>query len=284
MTQQNIATMQDILNALEQNPDLQREFHKHFVDVIRNDDAMRQDLRKEILTEELLLLPTRFTHLEEDVSEVKTDVSELKSDVNQLKTDVSELKADVSQLKTDVSELKADVSQLKTDVSELKTGLSEVKTDLSEVKTDVNRISGQVANLTGSDYEGKAIEQSRRMVRGQLDMESATVIYASRWDATEFEADILVPAIREGRINRQQADQLEEADSIIRCLDRQSNIVCAVVEISITVQDYDRSRAAERAEIFSIATGWETMPFVVGQEQQEAAPDTPDVPFLQYRP
>ena len=235
MTQQNIATMQDILDALEQNPALQREFHKHVVDVIRNDDAIRQDLRKEILTEELLLLPARFTRLEEDVSQIRTDVDSISVKVD----------------------------------------------NLVEQGT---RTSGQIANLMGSDYESKAIEQSRRMVRGQLDMESATVIFATRWDASEFEADVLVPAIREGRITRQQADQLEATDSIVRCENPDGNVVCAVIEISVTVQDGDRSRAAERAKIFNRATGWETKPFVVGQEQQEAAPDTPDVPFLQYSP
>ena len=249
MTQQNIATMQDILDALEQNPALQREFHKHVVDVIRNDDAIRQDLRKEILTEELLQLPARFTHLEEDVSQLRTDVDELKSDVNQLRTDVG--------------------------------GISVKVDNLAEQGT---RTSGQIANLMGSDYESKAIEQSRRMVRGQLDMDKATVIFATRWDASEFEADVLVPAIREGRITRQQADQLEATDSIVRCENPDGNVVCAVIEISVTVQDGDRSRAAERAKIFNRATGWETKPFVVGQEQQEAAPDTPDVPFLQYSP
>ena len=235
MTQQNIATMQDILDALEQNPALQREFHKHVVDVIRNDDAIRQDLRKEILTEELLFLPARFTRLEEDVSQIRTDVD----------------------------------------------GISVKVDNLVEQGT---RTSGQIANLMGSDYESKAIEQSRRMVRGQLDMESATVIFATRWDASEFEADVLVPAIREGRITRQQADQLEATDSIVRCENPDGNVVCAVIEISVTVQDDDRSRAAERARIFSLATGWETKPFVVGQEQQEAEPETPDVPFLQYIP
>lgn len=221
MTQQNIATMQDILNTLEQNPDLQREFHKHIVDVIRNDEAIRQDLRKEILTEELLLLPARFTRLEEDVS---------------------------------------------------------------ELKTDVNRISGQVANLTGSDYEIKAIEQSRRMVRERLDMHKAAVIFATRWDASEFEADVLLPAIEDGRITRQQANQLVGADSIVRCEDQQGAVVCAVIEISVTVQDGDRSRAAERAQLFNRATGMTTMPFVVGQEQEAAAVGSQDVPFLQYRP
>ena len=270
MTQQNISTMQDILDALEQNPDLQREFHKHVVDVIRNDNAIRQDLRKEILTEELLLLPARFTRLEEDVSELKTDVSELKTDVSELKTDVSELKTDVSELRTDVSELRTDVNRISGQVD-----------NLIEQGT---RTSGQIANLTGSDYESKAIEQSRRMVRGRLDMDKATVIFATRWDASEFEADVLMPAIREGRITRQEAEQVEAADSIVRCEDQDGNVVCAVIEISVTVQDDDRSRAAERARIFSLATGWTTMPFVVGQEQEEAVAGSPDVPFLQYSP
>ena len=221
MTQQNITTMQDILDALNQNPDLQREFHKHVVDVIRNDDDIRQELRKEILTEELMLLPSRFTRLEEDVIQIRKDTTQM---------------------------------------------------------------SGQIANLTGSDYESKAIERSRRMIRRHLGMQGATLVYASRQDSSRFEEDVLVPAINDGRINRQQADQLEEADSIIRCQDPQGNIVCAVVEISVTVQDHDRSRAAERAEFFRRATGLRTMPFVVGQEQEEARPGTPDVPFLEYQP
>ena len=78
-------------------------------------------------------------------------------------------------------------------------------------------------------------------------MDKATVIFATRWDASEFEADVLMPAIREGRITRQEAEQVEAVDSIVRCEDQQGNVVCAVIEISVTVQDDDRSRAAERA-------------------------------------
>ena len=141
---------------------------------------------KEILTEELMLLPSRFTRLEEDVIQIRKDTTQM---------------------------------------------------------------SGQIANLTGSDYESKAIEQSRRMIRRHLGMQGATLVYASRQDSSRFEEDVLVPAINDGRINRQQADQLEEADSIIRCQDPQGNIVCAVVEISVTVQDHDRSRASERRRV-----------------------------------
>ena len=79
---------------------------------------------------------------------------------------------------------------------------------MNEIRGDVNRMSGQIANLTGNDYESRAIEQARRLVRRQLDMDRATVIFATRWDAPEFEANVLVPAIGEKRITRQQTEQL----------------------------------------------------------------------------
>ncbi len=282
--------MQDILTALDQDPNLQHEFHKHLVEAIRRDDNLRRDLRKEILAEELLQLPTRFTRVEDDVAVLKEDVSVLKQDVAVLKEDMAEVKQDVAVLKEDVSVLKQDVAVLKEDMAEVKGDMAEVKGDMAEVKGDMaevkgdtSRMAGQIANLMGSDYESKAIERSRRLIRRTLGMERATLVYASRQPATDFEEQILVPAIRQGLINRQQADQLEEADSIIRCENDQGDIVHAVVEISISVQDHDRTRATDRAEIFNLATGLHTLPFVVGQNQQERGANVPNVPFLEYR-
>ena len=254
--------MQDILTALDQDPNLQHEFHKHLVEAIRRDDNLRQDLRKEILAEELLQLPTRFTRVEDDVTVLKEDVAVLKQDVAVLKEDMAEVKQDVAVLKED---------------------MAEVKQDMAEVKGDTSRMAGQIANLMGSDYETRAIERSRRLIRRALGMERATLVYASRQPATDFEEQILIPAIRQGLIDRQQADQLEEADSIIRCENGQGDIIHAVVEISITVQDHDRTRAADRAEIFNLATGLRALPFVVGQNQRERGANVPNVPFLEYR-
>ena len=289
MNQPNIMTMQDILSALAQDPSLQHQLHRLLVEAIRKNDDLRQDLRKEILSEELLQLPTRFTRLEGDVAELKHDVTEVKHDVAELKHDMAEVKHDVAELKHDVAEVKHDVAELKHDVAELKHDMAEVKHDVAEVKHDVaelkhdtTRMAGQIANLMGSDYETQAIEGSRRLIRRALDMERATLVYASRKPADDFEAHVLVPAIRQGLINRRQADQLEEADSIIRCENDQGDVIHAVVEISITVQDHDRTRATDRAEIFKRATGFRSRPFVVGQNEAQRGANVPDVPFLAY--
>ena len=70
----------------------------------------REELRKLLLTEELLALPQRFAEytkvtdkrldrIENDIVEIKSDVSVLKSDVNTLKSDVKTLKDDMGELK-----------------------------------------------------------------------------------------------------------------------------------------------------------------------------------------
>ncbi len=282
MSQQNINTVQDILDALDANPELQRALHQHLVTAIQTDDELRQDLRKEILTEELLQLPVRFLRLEQavenllqDMTVVKQDVAELKQDMTVVKQDVAELKQDMTVVKQDVAELKQDMTVVKQDVDKLQQGVQ-------RLEDRQNTMSGQIANLAGSDYESKAIEQSRRLIRRNLAMVKATVIHASRWESQTFEENMLLPAIADGSINRQQADQLEDADSIIRCEDQDGNIVHAVAEISITVQDTDRRRAVERAEILAAVTGTPAVPFVVGQEEAPPGVGVSNVAFLAY--
>ena len=254
MSPQNINTVQDILDALDANPELQRALHQRLVTAIQTDDELRQDLRKEILTEELLQLPVRFLRLEQAVENLLQDMTVVKQDV---------------------AELKQDMTVVKRDVAELQQGVQ-------RLEDRQNTMSGQIANLAGSDYESKAIEQSRRLIRRNLAMVKATVIHASRWESQTFEENMLLPAIADGSINRQQADQLEDADSIIRCEDQDGNIVHAVAEISITVQDTDRRRAAERAEILAAVTGTPALPFVVGQEEAPPGVGVSNVSFLAY--
>ena len=51
----------------------------------------------------------------------------------------------------------------------------------------------------------------------------------------------------------------------------------------MTVQDHDRRRPCERAEIFNRVTDLRTRSFVTGQGQEEPGPQAPDGLFLQYR-
>ena len=78
MTQPSASSLRDMMNAVEQSPDLQEELRQWVLRLIRGSDGLREELRREILTEELLQLPVRFTKMEQDVGVLKDDVAGLK--------------------------------------------------------------------------------------------------------------------------------------------------------------------------------------------------------------
>ena len=73
-----VNNFQDILNAMEREP------------------ALRDALRRHILTEELLQVPVRLERMEGDISTPKEDVGTLKEDVSTFKQDVSRMGEDIS--------------------------------------------------------------------------------------------------------------------------------------------------------------------------------------------
>lgn len=85
-----INNFQDILNALERDP------------------ALRDALRRHILTDELLQMPVRLERVEVDVKTLKEDVSVLKEDVSVLKEGQSRLESQISKMSGDLSRMMGD--------------------------------------------------------------------------------------------------------------------------------------------------------------------------------
>ena len=83
-----INTLEDILEALERDP------------------ALREALRRHILTDELLQMPVRLQRIE-------TDVSTLKDNLNSLTTTVNRIEDNLTTLTTTVNRIGGDVSMLK---------------------------------------------------------------------------------------------------------------------------------------------------------------------------
>lgn len=77
-----VNSFQDILDALEQNPELKNQLRTH------------------ILTEELLQLPAQFLLLREGFSSLREGFNSLGEDFSSLREDFSSLRTDVDELKT----------------------------------------------------------------------------------------------------------------------------------------------------------------------------------------
>jgi len=232
MEQYPIVTFADILRALKSHPD------------------WLEELRKIILTTELLELPKKFDELLKRVEKIESDVEILKQDVAILKQDVAILKQDVAVLKQDVAVLKQDVAVLKQDVEIL--------------KKDVAYLKGEFGRFKGKDFE-RTIREKYYAYFGKLLRKTKLIQF-------EEIVPILDDAEEKGLITEEQRDSLLRLDIIVKgqIKSTQKPVVLAV-EVSYSLYRDDIERAIERAEILAQLLKEEVIPTVVSAETQEDA-------------
>ena len=231
-----INDFQDILDAIERNP------------------ALRDALRRHILTDELLQMPVRLERVEEDIGTIKGDVATLKEDV-------STLKEGQARLEGDVATLKEGQARLESDVGTLKEGQARLESDVGTLKEDVSRIGGNVSNLMGSDYESHVAAYIHRSLRRELKI-NATVLSTQKNRQPLIE--LLDRAEGQGNITPEDNDKLNDVDIVLTVDDSDEYILG---EISITVQQDDVRRATEWAAILAEATGGKVTPIAIGTRE-----------------
>ncbi|MEZ4865419.1 MAG: hypothetical protein R3C14_29185 [Caldilineaceae bacterium] len=257
-----------------------RDFHD-LVDIMETQPSWRAEMRRLILTDDILNLPReihelsvsvrelieagkrndeRFAQLQAELASAnqrnETRFERIESDTGEIKSDVTVLKSDVAVLKSDVTVLKSDVAVLKSDVAVLKSDVAVLKTDMSVVKNDV------------ADLKGDGLE---RRVR-----ERATVYlsrFARRLQLVEIAAvaRIAEDAVDQGRLSGAEAEDLKLVDVVTygQSHEDRSELYLAG-EISWVVDEHDLARALTRAALLQKATGVKTMPVVLGKTIHEA--------------
>ena len=241
-----------------------------FVRVLQEHPDWLATVRALVLGEELMRLPEqlaqfiaatdrnfqlvnqRLERLENDVAGLKADMTGVKSDVAGLKTDMTGVKSDVAGLKTDMTEVKSDVAELKTDVAELKTGQDRTNRRL-------NRLEGRFSNYEGSDYERRVRYRFLSRATLEFDLDTPHVAFALQGQMTPALNRIFHRALRERLISPEEFQELHNIDIIIAA----ENDHYVAGEASLTVADYDITRARERADILAQATGNRADPAVI---------------------
>ena len=166
--------------------------------------------------------------------------------------------------------------------------LTEVQTDtnarldaLTEVQTDTRRemtvLSGRIANSVGSRYEKEAARLAPRLVRRLLGFSSATVSHQA-WQP----GGIIDVAADSDNITDAEAMDLGRVDLVVSGNDRDGQPSHIVAEISVTVQENDVIRAAQRARILRRATGEAASAAVIGEEIEDDARHTAEREGVAY--
>ena len=220
-----ISSFQDILDAMERDP------------------ALRDALRRHILTDELLQVPARLERVEGDIGAIKEDVASLKEGQ---------------------ARLEGDVASLKEDVVSLKEGQARLEEGQARLVERVDRIGGDVSRLTGSDYESHVAGLIHRFLRRERGM-SAAVLSTQR-EKSALRA-IIDEAETRGLIQAWETDDLDHADLVLTIADGAGDYLLA--EVSVTIQQDDVDRAEARAGLLAKATGANVTPFAVGVGEEQ---------------
>jgi len=209
--------------------------------VLREHPEWLEELRKVILTSELLELPKKVDELLTRVGRLEKDVGTLKQDVTILKQDVAVLKQDVAVLKQDVAILKQDVAILKQDVAYLK---------------------GEVGRLKGNDFE--------RRIREKYYAYFGRILKKAKLIPFEEILPILDDAEDRKEITLEQRDAVLRLDVLISGQIRElGKDVVLAVEVSYSLYPEDLERAFERAQILATILHKEVIPTVVACEATE---------------
>ncbi len=220
MKEYRVRSFYDIVQALKEHPE------------------WLEEIRRMVLTDELLNLPKKFDEfVENEFKPLAKRVDRLEQDVKVLKQDVSVLKQDVKVLKQDVAVLKQDVAGLKQDVKVLKQDVGELKGDNFERK-----IKEKIAS-----YLGRFLRRIKLIDNARL-------------------ADLLDEAVDVGVISEEDKDQVLYADGVVKGKSRKDGGEAWILfEISTVVDGHDVSRAVERAEILQKAVKGVVIPAVIGK-------------------
>lgn len=276
-----INSFQDILDALEQNPEYRDAMRRLILDdeflqlpaIVRELQETVADLARTV-REYMAATNARLDRLEAGQEELRAGQDELRAGQKEIRErqdrmegDIADLKAGQARMQGDIAELQAGQARMQGDITELQAGQTLMQEDIAELKAGQNRMQGQLNNLSGTDYERRVARFLRRYAIRRLNLYNAALLYSVTLPDNNTIPEMLDAAVANGVITNDVADELAEVDLVVSGNFGASDgeLVYVAAEVSITVFEGDVDRAKERAAILAQISGMPVKAAVVGE-------------------
>lgn len=250
------------------------DFHA-LVQALEEHPEWRAELRRLVLSEELLALPANFKRLEEDLAKLAATVQQLVANQAQMQRALQELAEAQARTEARVEELaqaqartEARVEELaqaqrrtEARVEELAQAQKRTEEALQQLAQRVETLAVQLGEVRGQVLEIR-FQQRAPAYLGRL-LRRVRVLPAERL------AELLDEAVDAGRISLEERHAVLLADAVVQGIGVDGSPVSLVVEVSAVVDEHDLARAVERAEILGKALATRAQAAVAGQEISE---------------
>lgn len=187
---------------------------------LESDPNLREALRRHVLTDELLNLPSIVANLAANVEKIAEAVVQLQTDMKSVRVDISHLQAD----------------------------MVSVKDGLGEVQRNQIIQSGVFPEAAGAAYENTAIRLAPRLFRRYLGLSETALFGHHPVDQFSKLKAIAEIGLSEQGITSEEVEDLLETDMVFTANDPRGQVY-VLAEASLTVQANDVIRARRRARI-----------------------------------
>ena len=257
-----INTIQDISRALREHPE------------------WREELRRELLTDELLGLPQRFAEyavatdrrldaLTESVAELARHAAETDRRLDNIDRRLDALTESVAELTRHAAETDRRLESLAESVRELSEQMKEVTRRLDHIEAQQRINNTQLGDFKGIFME-RAARDDAAIIASDMGLRERRTL--PRREIIEL-ADIAVRDGIAGGIPRNHLRQFRRADIIMEATDAQGEACYISVEISYTADERDTDRAIRNAGFLTRFTDIPAYAAVAGVHNDKSIED-----------
>ncbi len=233
------------------------EDFRDLVQILDQKPEWLEELRRLVLTREVLELPQVVRELAGDLRTLTQRVEELAGDLRTLTQRVEEIAGDLRTLTQRVEEIAGDLRTLTERVDQLTKRMEEVVVALTALTGDMRKLQVDVGGLKGMMLEMRYRERAPTYL--------GRIVRRCHALTDEELETLLTAAVEQGKLTEEEADRVMLADVVVRGRGRQTQEpIYLVVEVSYGVGDGDVLRAVDRAGLLS-RLGTPALPVVGGQ-------------------
>ena len=229
-----------------------------FLRIVREDEALRSAMRRELLTEELLELPARVAEmsrtqdamLETQNSILKTQ-EEFRQEMAEFRQTQEEFRQSMAEFRQEMAEFRKTQDFILKEIADLRKTQNSILERLTVVEDNTRRNTVQIGELKGLFMERSARD----------DAPIITSDMGLRWLKTLGRGDVVMIADEAQRsgltagISRDHMRAFRRADLVIEAADSDGETHYVAVEISYTANGRDTERATRHAEYITRFTG-----------------------------
>ena len=282
-----IDTLQDLNQALRDNPE------------------WREELRRTLLSAELLALPDtqaslaaevrefvaatnrRLGSVEGDTVEIRRDIVEIRAEIAEIHKTIAAIQQDIVEIRAEIAEIQKTIAEMQRDIAVIQQDIIEIRADIVGIRKEIDELRGDVRAIHGitqrqqSDFQnfrGQFAENTARKKAPSITMAVGSAIgkrLLNKRVLTQADLSDFTRSSDISHIPYNHIISFQEADLIIEAYNLQDNADdCYIaVEASYTCAQDDADRALRHAAILRGFTGKPVYPVVSGVRIHDALKD-----------